>query len=602
MPTQQAWRDAQDLERVYAALTEGSPLYHIERPILVHDRNNNGATCLCGCNSSKAVVRHTIPHINMVLEKQSGARVFRTPDNAEWFDSIVASDAVEYIYMPHRCSRAQFHIVRDVRDQMRRGRLRKACMVFGGNRSGKTTSTDEIAVDIALVLGGPGRILLFVSPTLEKCTTPLKKLFLGDAADRTIVPMIDSRLVMSTPSRGRIERDGDMAVLVDGTEFQFRHGNGDGDNIKSIAAIAIFKDEFCAIKNIGNWHVAMNRTMDTGGCIFGSSTPKQGHWSKEEVYNAGVTIQDAGPEDDVVHTHLSCFDNPWVTENDIQRTIKSLNDERLIRRDVYGEWVPEGLTMWEFWDGRDMEHGGMTFDGPWQPEAHGFTNITERALGHAFKRCKASRLDHFGGVDFNVKPMSLIDMMIVVKDGQDEDNPANWCLWVPQEVVRDGGVLKFADYLETAAHRELDLPEDWFDGMALACDATGAQRNNETATRHGISNLSSSLVDFLKVRGHDARACNLSDHGNPANPDQIRCCGLLHKLMRDGRFFAHRSRCKKLIHGFEAQEQTSDGRIHKEPGKFTDKLSGPPDGCRYGAWAVLARHEPEFSRKIRYAA
>src|SRR5690606_21189304 len=107
---------------------------------------------------------------------------------------------------------------------------------------------------------------------------------------------------------------------------------------------------------------------------------------------------------------------------------------------------------------------------PWQPEAHGFTNITERALGHAFRRCKAEHRDHAGGVDFNVKPMSLADIQIVVRDGDNEDNPANWCVWVPNEVVLDGGVLKFADYLDIGSS-EMDVPPGWFESMALACDS-----------------------------------------------------------------------------------------------------------------------------------
>lgn len=602
MPAFRTWHEFKDFEAIADAIESGSPIYHVGRPILLHDRNNSGAICPCGCNSRKAKLVKTIPHLSVLLERRGGARVFRTAKNAAWFDAMAGRDTVERINMPHRSSRAQFHIVRDVRDQWRRGKQRTACIAFGGNRSGKTTTIDEIEVDLTLMMGGPGCIFLNVAPTLEKNTVSLKKLVAGDAADRQIVPMIDRRLIAEMPERGKIERDGEKVILVDGTEIQFRHGGQAGGNLKSIAPQAIFVDELCEIKKIENWLVLMNRTIDTGGAIFGATTPVQGHWAKDEIVSAGTKLDEAGPEDNVVWTHLSCFDNPFVSKKDIERRIASLNDERLVRRDVYGEWVPEGLTLWEFWDGRDYTKGGLTFDGPWRPEAHGFTNITERALGHSFRRCKAKRKDHFGGVDFNVKPMSLIDMMIVVKDGDDEDNPQNWILWVPQEVVRDGGVLKFADHLEMAAHKDLGLDDDWFESMALACDSTGAQRNNETATRHGITNLSSSLVDFLKVRDHDARPCNLSDNGNPANPDQIRCLGLVHKLMRDDRIRVHRTRCKRLIRAFESQEQTSEGKINKEPGKFTDKLSGPTDGLRYGAWMLLHKHEPEFSRKVRFRA
>lgn len=577
-----------------------SPIFHIVRPILVHGRSVTRRMCKCGCNSRKATVVRTIPHIEMLLERKGGNRVFRTAENADWFDEKVASGGVERIDMPHRCSVAQFHLVRDLRARIRFGKLRKACIAFGGNRSGKTTSTEEIEVDLVLIMGGPGRIFLNVAPTLEKNTTALKKLVSGDAADRTIVPMIDPRLVFVSPARGKIERDGEKVILVDGTEIQFRHGGQDGDNLKSIAAQAIFMDELCAIKKIGNWHVAMNRCMDTGGCVFGSTTPVQGHWAKEEVVSKGVSVEEAGDDDDVVWTHLSCFDNPWIDEEDIRRTIEALNDERLVRRDVYGEWVPEGLALWEYWDGK-----ALTFDGDPRPEAHGFKNITEAVAlkSRAWRRCKAKDLETVHGMDFNVKPMSLVSVQIVVHEGADETDPSNWILWVPHEVVRNGGLLKFCDFLEGGgAAQELGLARDAFSRIAIACDTTGAQTNDTMSAAHGTDKYASTLVGFCEERGHDARPCNYSANGNPQNPGQLDCIALLSKLMREKRIRVHRARCKKLIHAFEAQEQTSDGRIFKEPGKFTDKLSGPSDACRYVAWQLLARFQPEFSNKVNVRA
>lgn len=583
-------------------LSKGSILFWIDRPILLHGRNTTGEVCDCGCNSPEGIVTRRIPHISMILEKTTGARVFRTRENAEWFDEFITRPEVERIYMPHRCTPPQYAVVRDMRAQLRLGKMRKACIMFGGNRSGKTTENMELEADVWCFKGGPGRVLMNVAPTLEKNTITLKKLVLGDATDRTVVPIIDPRLVMHSPRNGEIERDGQAVSLIDGTKIVFRHGNASGGNQKGVSAQSVFLDEPCEIRKIENWHVLLNRTMESQGCVFGSTTPVQGHWLKEEVYNKGVELDKAGPEDEVVWTHLSCFENVFVSRRQIERVIASLNDDRLVRREVYGEWVPEGLTLYEYWDGRDMAHGGMTFDGPWEPEAHGYINITDRAIGHAFKRVKASRTDHMVGVDFNVKPMSLADFEVVVKAGQDEDNPANWCFWFTQEVVRDGSLLSFVDHLERVAHRDLDLDEDWFHQILASCDATGAQRNNEAATRHGISTLSSSLVDFMRTKGHDARPCNLSNHGNPANPDQTKCYSLIHKLMRDGRIFAHRTRCKRLIHGWEALEQTSDGRVHKEPGKFTDKLSGPPDAARYGIWPFRYAVAPELFPRIKYAA
>lgn len=594
MPTQEQWRNAVDLQRLLDTLKNGSPLYRVVRPILVHDRNKSGAMCWCGCNSRKARVVKTIPHIDVLIERKTGKRAFRTTENAAQFDAI--AESAERIDMPHRCSTAQYHIVRDVRRCLRRGRLRKVYGAFGGNRSGKTTSTEEIEVDLILIMGGPGRIFLNVAPTLEKNTTALKKLVDGDAADRSIVPMIDARLVMSKPARGKIERDGEKVILVDGSEIQFRHGGQDGDNLKSIAAQVIFFDELCAIKKIGNWHVGVNRTMDTQGAIFCSTTPVQGHWAKEEIVNKGRKIAEADDDDDVVYTELNCFDNPWINEEDVQRTINALNDDRLIRRDVYGEWVPEGLALWEYFDAK--RH---TFTGSYKPEDHGYRNITEKVAKREFRRCRAKTLDYVGGVDFNVRPMSLACVQIVVKEEADENDPANWILWVPHEVVRDGGLLKFCDHLDVGAAQELGLPDKYFEELALGCDATGAQNNETMSKSHGTDRYASTLVGFFEARGHDARPCNYSYSGHPANPGQLDSIALVTKLMREDRILVHATRCKKLIHAFEAQEMQADGRIYKPQGKLEDKMSGPSDALRYIAWMLLARHEPEFSNKVRYA-
>ena len=586
MSTQAQWREFQDLETVAAAL-ESPPIYHVVRPIVIHGRSNNGSVCLCGCNSRRATVKRSVPHIDVLIDRRTGARMFKAADNAEQFDEL-ARDA-QTLYMPHRCSEAQYHIVRDLRRCLRRGQLRKVCGAFGGNRSGKTTSTEEIEVDLILVMGGKGRIFLNMAPTLEKATISIKKLIEGDAADRTIVPMIDPRLVLRKPKNGKVQKDGERVILIDGTEIHFRHGNADGDNIKGIVTQAIFIDELCAIKNIGNWHIALNRTMDTGGCVFFSTTPVQGHWAKDEVYTNGPPITEAGPDDPVVWTELSCFDNPWVDRKEIDRVIKSLNDDRLVDRDVYGKWVPEGLELWEFWDAKEL-----VFKGGRDPEEHGFRNVTPLALRMA-TRGRIGEHEAFGGVDFNVKPMSLAVCQIVVPEGCDEDDdPDNWILWLPYEVVLDGGVIKFADYLEGRASRDLMLPTGAFDGMPMFCDATGAQRNRNINTIHGVTTLASSLVEFLGTRGYDARPCQLSRNNRPQNPPQIDSLNLLHKLMRERRVRVHEG-CKRMIHAFEAQEQQSNGKIYKPPGAFEDKLSGPTDALRYAAWFVLSRHQPEFS-------
>lgn len=548
--------------------------------------------CTCGCKSKNATVARTAPHIEMILDTYKGTRRFRNGANEDAFDSLVKSELTERLYMPLKCSEKQWASIRDVRQCLRRGKLRKVTGIFGGNRSGKTTTCQEILTDIALIRGGRGAQIWCVAPTREKTQIAVNKLVRGDKADREVAPIIPMRLVRHFPKTDK--QDKQYILLVDGTRIHMKHANGTGDNLKGDPAIAIFVDEGCAIRDIGNWHVMVNRTMDTGGAMFVSTTPVAGHWMKEEVHTPGLPYAKASNDTDIISEHLSCFENPWVSPIEVQRTIDALNDDKLIKRDVYGQWVPMGNVLWHNWDSEKHVEPSR-----WNTcEDLGYENITPWVAQQFFKRRKGD-LFSVGGLDYNRYPMSLVEIQVGVWPGKDPKDVKNWHVFVPREVVEDGGTESFCDLLNDGeAARLLGLDSNHYRGFPIAADATGSLDNIPSG--HGITDQAASLAEYMRLQGFDVQPCNYSDNGRPMNPGKIDALQLVHGLMYQDRLHVHASRCKKLVHAFETQECKPDGRPDKEPGKASDKLSGPSDALTYVCWALLSRHEPGFRKKVKW--
>lgn len=594
MPNYNTWKDLKDLERLKERANQARFL-HIYRPVLLHDRKSSaGHVCPC-CGSDEAAIVKQIPHIEMLLDVWKGTRKFRTRTNSDAFDKLANGPSVEKIYMPLRCSITQWKFIADMRYCIRRGKFRKVVALFGGNRSGKTTIADELLVDLVLIKGGKSRSFWIVAPTGEKTMVSVEKVCGGTSDAVDLPPLIDPRLVRSYPTSEMQARYKPIR-LIDGTAIFAKHAHGNGANLKGWPTQGIFVDEGCEIRDNKNWHVMLNRTMGTKGCLFVSTTPVAGHWLKEEVHDPGVSLAEAKATDLIISDRLSCFDNPWYSAEQVRDTIEALSDPRLIAREVHGEWVPMGNILWGYWDAKSMATKG------WRTcEDLGFVNITDRVAKQFFRRHK-DEISSFGGLDYNRFPMSLIDIQIgVPEDCEEPEDPTNWHAFACNEVVENGGTQQFCEMLNKGeCARLLGLPADYFVGFPIAADATGSQ--DSIPSGHGELARAASLGEYMKLQGFAVQPCHRSDTSDsPQNPGQLERLNLAHKLMFEGRLHVNQQRCKKLIHAFETQECKPDGRIEKEPGKPTDKLSGPSDALTYGLWAVLSRHEPGFRKATKWS-
>lgn len=594
MPTQDTWREYKDLHRALERASEAR-LLHIVRPALVHDRaRKEGHECGC-CGSTEAKIVKQVPHIEMLLDRWKGTRKFKTVANADSFDKVANGPSVKLIYMPLRCSVAQWAFIKDMRHCLRRGKFRKVLALFGGNRGGKTVTVVEIETDMILVKGGRGKQFWNVAPTGEKSLIACRKLCEGEHDAVKLPPILHPDLIRDYP-RTEMQIRYKPASLIDGSKIYFKHAHGEGGNLKGDPAQGIFVDEGCEIRSIKNWHIMLNRTMGTKGCLFLSTTPVAGHWLKNEVHTPSASLAEATDSDIIVSDSLTCKENPWYSEEQIAETIEALSDPRLIDREVHGLWVPMGNVLWEYWNAKAMARKG------WRTcEDLGYINITEK-LARPYWRKHEGEITSVGGLDYNRFPMSLIEIQIGVhEDCEDPDNPKNWHVFALNEIVENGGTQHLCEIInDGSAAKGLGLHSDHYKKFPIAADTTGNQANPPSG--HGdATKLASSLASYMESQGLEVIPCNKSRKGRPENPGQIDRLQLLHTIMYEGRFHANPATTKALIHSFESQECLPDGRIDKAAGDKRDKLSGPTDGLTYGIWRLLAKHEPGFTKKVKWS-
>lgn len=578
MPTAQQWRDAQDFDAVLRAASE-KRLAHVVRPILVHGRSD-GQECQCGCGSRNATVVEEIEHLSVLIDRFTGEkRVRGSLANVTAFDEA-CKEAKQY-YCPIRCYAEQLPIILDHKH--------KIIGVFGGNRSGKSTTLVEWMWDQILIFGSMGSQFWWVSPTREKTRIGVRKFVEGDRSDRYIRPVIPRDLIVSFP---KDERAGDQSIkLVFGPTLHLKYAGRDGGNLKGDPAQAIALDEGTSVRHIENWAIMIGRTIDTGGQVATATTPMPNHWLKSEVFDRGKSYEDATDDDDVISVELSCYRNPWVSKDEVDRAKRALADEDRIAREIDGKWTVGGARLWNNFD--PDEH---LREGPWRDvEGWGLTNITPYAA-RKFFRGTNSDLKIVGGMDFNIWPMSLVICQIACPPGMDQSDPNNWILFALDEVVKRGKIHEFAEFLATKAGALRRLRANEFAGMAIACDATAAQPNPPQS--HGITAKSSHLVKELGHSGFDARPCNRSESGHPINPAVLDRVTLAHKLMRDKivcpdgkvyrRMMVHASRCKNLLIALEDQRCDNTGKPLKVSNTYSDRISGPTDALTYLAWAIFS--------------
>jgi hypothetical protein len=566
------------------ALLEHRGLY-ISRPLVVHERNETGEKCPCGCDSRFAIAVDTIEHIDLLIEPREGTRVLKqalpTARDREEFDELAAE--AKLFYLPRRVSRAQLKAMRC---------KAKVLAIFGGVRAGKSSYIADDILDEGLMHGGHGSQLWWVAPTLEKTEIGLRKLVVGEAIGRggnrrKVAPLLPSELVRYVPSSTRADRK--YIEAVDFTRWHFKYAGSDGGNLKGDPPQQVVMDEACEVVHRENYGEILRRIMESDGRLLMATTPKAGHWAKEEVYDRGVHVDDWKPGDHVAWIHITCFDNPWVSERMIQDTIDTIKDPQEIRREIYGEWVGSGPLLWRHFD----ESEQIITDSSYRlPRDMGLVDITQDTIERFYLGQRPAR--HLGQ-DFNLHPMCSVEIQVAHHPKDPKRTPI---VIVPDEVVgKVGTIYEHMDALERRGYA----------GSGVSCDATGAQFNSYRLA-HGIKDKNSTQAKEMRRRGFICKPCRISSSGNAANPSQLEKVNPLHRLMMeritlsDGtqlpRFLIH-SRAAKTLIALRTQESDDRGNPAKESNTVSDRVSGPTDALCYGVFPLAGLLFPGEGSGVR---
>jgi len=587
VPIQAKWREYQDLERVNAQL-EGSDLIHVERPIILHEEVTDGRFCDCGCGSRTARAKGgEQAHVSLLLHRYRGTRRLRhlVPER-HWsdFDDLAASS--ERLYAPVRAYPEQLEAILD--------RQHKVVSVFGGQRGGKSTVLAHRVVDTWCLYGGPGRHIWWVSPKREKTRIAIRKLVTGELSE----PIFPRELVRSWPSTHRA--DDQSIKLVEGSVIDLKFG--DSDDLVGDPAIEVLVDELCRIKDKIVLDTIIGRLADFGGQMISASTPVEGHWSEEAIYQQSKTYAyyQRNPEKDDaskwVTTQLDGLKNPWVSSAEVARSIAGKENDPDILREWFGGWVGSGPRVWRHF--RDKPDPATKVchlrSGPWRDaEGWGLVNITAAVASNFFQSTHCD-LRYVAGLDVNLYPSHMVICQVCVPDipGIDPTDPKNQIMFAIDEVVKNGTSMEVARFVANAAGKIRRDP-DLYNHVPIACDATAAQAQSQKSRTGGMSHAWS-----FNEAGHDCRPCNLSDNGKPMNPPRFDVTSLLHMLMEDTidlpsgqsipRLLVHAERCPRLVHSLRSQEADKNGLPKKIAGKVSDKMCGPTEALGYLSWALFS--------------
>lgn len=515
---------------------------HIRTRLLVYRRSD----------ADKPELIEERPDLELLLDPAENIRILRHRcADPEEFDRRAAT--ARLIDVPITCHEAQVEPI--VNDSA------KIIGMIAGNRAGKTEVLGSWLLRQWVLHGFAGALFWWVAPTLSLALIGLRKLFAGEG-DRG--PIFPPELVRSYPKAKRLN-GGEVAEMIDGSLFAFHHANSDGDNLKGVKIVAAGVDEVCSVQQIQNWRIICARTADMEGRVGAASTPKRGHWARSEIINQ------AQYSDDVRHYRFSCFDNPWIKQSEIERLIQTQggHDDPVVRREYYGEFVADGNDAWpdwnpehhlvqdrEAWTIRDLVRLGLL------PE--GYKDITAQVVAGRFSGHRDAEI--IGGQDFNVNPMTGVFARLFGIPG----DPRTWGAFFFDELQVRGPVQHYAE--ELAAK---------YPGIPISCDSTGCKTGIHSS--HGAGSGTNDRT--LKEYGFDARPC-YAIRGEPKNPLQVDSLNLCHRLFRAGRIRVH-SRCRALCLALDTQEVRPDGRIDKDPGTATDRLSAPSDAMRYALWRLF---------------
>lgn len=623
-----------ELDDAVAALVARSPSVG-RQPIAARwtDDARSSVTLTVDAWDRGALLVETIPGPELLIDRWTGARHHRDEQSEldgslAAFDRLKRSELVEHIIVPRRTYREQL-VAMVARP--------KVLGVFGGARGGKTQTLAEMAEDAWFELGGKGVRFWWVAPELGDTIRAVNKLILGEAIKggrygEHRPALFPASLLASYPGERNPDPDSVLEQvkrrkpirMIDGSVIELRYAGrggalGDteaaskkGGNLKGDAPAWIGVDEGAEIMSSSTWHTLIQRTTDSGGRLVTATTPKVGSPLKNLVYDAGKDLAANDGQYLTAYVHLSMLSNPWITPRNADTTIATLelepNGADLVAQDVHGKWLVPGARMWEHfdeeahvvdWPRRDLV--GFRIDG------RALVNITPIAAASFFADTPA-RLDRYGGQDFNGRGHCTVVVQIWCPEDLDISNQENWVCFVEDVVIKAGEPSEAARFLATQAGAMRCLPHDYFKGLAISCDVSGAQDRTAESATGNVQSMFTQCDEFVR-RGFDMRPYHRSAaSGKPVHVERLAKQAVLHRLMRrhdlgqsgpryaageqglppSVRLVIRRGSCPELVKGLREQARNDHGFLRKRSDTRDDRISDPVDALLYALWPVFS--------------
>lgn len=544
------------IEKVEEFLSDESIL-HIFTTLEIYDRAPEDAPRL----------RESRADLNLILDPATGFRRLRTARNAAQFDAFAAK--CRQVHIPITCHDHQIDAITD--------NDAKVIGMLAGNRAGKTEVLAARFVRAWIRVGGGNSLFWWLSPERKQTRIAVQKLILGRGHTPPLLPKC---LYTNYPKN---ERAGEQAItMIDGDKLELFHTKLDGSNLKGFMVKEILWDEICATRDVTNWNTAIARTGECNGQIAAASTPVRGHWARSMIMTASENT------DDVRSYTFSCFENPWFKRAYIERSILAAggHDHPVVRRDYYGEWAASDDALWPDYDpkkhkvqGEDIDSVLELVEQGYLPD--GYRDVTDRAVASVWRDHENAKV--VLGQDFNVNPMTSVACRVF----GDPQKPETWGLFVFDEMQVRGPVDRHCERLKRA-----------WPGAPVACDSTGGQTGAHDSQLGGAK--STTPLRIMRDHGFDAIPCGKRRSGKhrvaAVNPPQVDNLNLMHRMFREGRILVH-ARCKATLVALDTQEAMPDGRIAKDPGTATDRLSAPTDALRYLAWRLFGKEIRKYGKK-----
>jgi hypothetical protein len=534
-----------------------------------------------------------VPDLEALIDPVNRTRRLRhqlSPEGQAAFDDI--KSRARLVDLPITCHEKQLSAILS-------NKLTTAAI--GGNQAGKSFFLVFWFFRRWLMRGGQGHRFFWQADSIDKLFAQGIYCIAGQLAQGGGVWPDE---LMRLPEKGIPTGSKKLRIdMIDGSVVEFKHGSGDGGNVKSATVWDYVIDELGEVKKIGNYKQACVRVMKTGGRVAVATTRVRGHWLEDEIFKkAAVSPQT---------THLcefDLFDSPFLTLariyalflNDSTLTVKQLEDVVLPAadkrsaclsvikdprslREHFGIEVQGSRLMWPNWsdefiyNSNERRHAELfvSRDG----EAVRLVNITEAVLGTLWVKAnrEGRRFSRWVGVDANVRGHAVV--LELFGEGRSVAeavaNVNTWTVLVVDEIQVDGTTQQLGEQIKKQV------------GLApIFIDPTAAMTGHVS---RGSGDTNDAAV--LRRMGFDVQPANGARQDGKVNHlEQVPSRDAMSQLMAEGRLRVH-ERCVGFIEAMHKDVARPDGKIDKRSGvsSESDFLSGFSDAGRYGMWPLLRK-------------